>query len=336
MPTQCGKCLSTNLTYLEDGSALCGACEGISFPAWARKPEPVRTLPASFGVASPIGGPASPVFVPSPYPSAHPRSFEVPPQFRPVRWGAAFGYGLLAAFAGGVVWGLIAAATGSIFGLVAIIIGALVAWAMRKGAGRVTIGVIAVAAILAVFAVFVGEIVAFSIFIAPLGGTPLDVIVFYPQIVAESPGDTLFAYFFGLFGVAAASRYLWRELQVQKAGRPAPTTFVTAPPGSFAQATSVEGIRVDLLERKRTRVTARVSVGPPEPHMIDFSFESLMGTARVTLDGRPFEKTRVWGREKIVEVPIGGQPPRTVSARFWGTVRPQIDVRVGSTLLATC
>jgi len=55
---------------------------------------------------------------------------------KPVRWGPALGYGLLIALVGGAIWGVVAAATGYIFSLMAIVMGFAVAWGLAKGAGR--------------------------------------------------------------------------------------------------------------------------------------------------------------------------------------------------------
>jgi len=128
---------------------------------------------------------------------------------RGIRWLPALAYGLGVAMLSGVGWGLVAVASGYIFCLGAMIIGVTVAWAVRKGAGQVTAGVIVLAAVLTELSVFFGDIVALSIIGRGFLLTVVDVIASYPAFVAQTPGETLVAYVFGLAGVGVASQYLW-------------------------------------------------------------------------------------------------------------------------------
>lgn len=241
-----------------------------------------------------------------------------------IRWGRVLVFGLGAALAGGVAWGLIAAATGYIFGLAAAVIGGVVAYAVKKGAGRVTVGVIILAVLLTLFSVFLGEITSLSIIFAPFGATPVDIIALYPTLVAEFPGDTLPAYGFSMFGVFVAASSLWRQMREERVAAeiplPPPAPLGTAPASPTAVPT------VDVRERKTTKVAVDVHVASPEPHAISADFSAWTGSAIVNLDGRPFTKVRVW-TTKVVNVPIENSP-HTVTLKFGSDAmnRPKVDV----------
>src|SRR5437867_3205623 len=93
---------------------------------------------------------------------------------RGVRWAPAIGFG----------WGAIILATGYISALVAIIIGLFIGWAVHKGARVVSTGIIALGAIFTLLSIFLGQLTALSMYAAPYGATPLDVIAAYPRIVS--------------------------------------------------------------------------------------------------------------------------------------------------------
>ncbi|MGQ0797097.1 MAG: hypothetical protein ACT4OI_04425, partial [Methanobacteriota archaeon] len=253
-----------------------------------------------------------------------------------MRWGPAIGYGFLAALLGGAVWGVILGVTEYIFALLAVGIGAFIGWAMRRGAGRVSVGVIGVAAVLTLFSVYIGEIVAISIWIMPLGGTPADAVAIYPLVAAGSPGDTFLSYVFGLIGVAVSARYLWREMGAQRyaerasgyppIGMRGPGGEVGPPPVPTTLTAAAPLPSVEVRIRKSTRVLARVTVPTPDSHSVDLEFESLFGTATVEVDGKRHTKVRVWGREKVVDLELPGTNPQKLSVRFWGSVTPRIDI----------
>lgn len=91
---------------------------------------------------------------------------------------------------------------------------------------------------------------------------------------------------------------------------------------------------VHVLERKPARVAARVSVSSPEGHTLDVSFD-VFGRAVVLLDGGMFAKLRVLGRDKTVDVPLGGGRSQTISVLFWGWLKPKIDIRLNGTIISS-
>jgi len=235
---------------------------------------------------------------------------------------------------GGAIWGVIAAVSGYIFGLAAIVLGLVVAAAVRSGAGRITWGAIGLAIVLTFFAVFLGDVIGLTIAVnlAGYSVTILDVIAAYPEIVALEPGVTALAYFFGLLGAAAGAVRLYRDMKGVTRPRPRMDVPVPAPAGGLAET---QGITVETLARSTTMVRARLHVPGSPPHAVEASYDTTFGTAKVLLDGQLVKKTRVWGMQKTVDVPLPVTPARRVSFRFYGVVSPRIDISLDGTLVAT-
>ncbi|OGS49596.1 MAG: hypothetical protein A3K65_09410 [Euryarchaeota archaeon RBG_16_68_12] len=125
--------------------------------------------------------------------------------------------GFLGALLGGVVWGVIGVLTGYVFGLVAIVTGLVVGWFVQRGAGRVTTPLMFAAVLLTLLSVFLGDLIAILIIILQEGGVPSLglALAIYGLVLSEQPGPILLGYFFGLFGVFASARYLWRARKAQ-------------------------------------------------------------------------------------------------------------------------
>ncbi len=246
-----------------------------------------------------------------------------------VNWPLAFGAGLAVAVVGGLIWGAIGALTGYIFTLIAVGIGYAVAWALVKGGGTISMGMIPLAIILTLFAVFVGDIVAFSIIAVQFGATPVDVILNYPAIVAAFPGETLGGYFFGFLGAGLSGYSLWQQKRRAMPPVPAMVFPLPAAPGTPPAAGT---LRARVLSRGLTDVTLEVTF-PPPAHVLVASYTS-NGLAEVYLDGTLVAKTRVWGTKKEVPVPMD-QGARTVQVLFHGAARPHVDVFVDGRLGAT-
>lgn len=120
--------------------------------------------------------------------------------------------GFVGALIGGAIWGGIGAATGYIFGLVAIVNGFIVAWFLTKGAGIVTTPLIAVGVAFTFLSVFIGDIIAVTVI---TGADVATVLAVYPEFLAPGPGTALLGYFFAVFGVIAAVQYLRRTRKAQ-------------------------------------------------------------------------------------------------------------------------
>ena len=122
--------------------------------------------------------------------------------------------GLAASAGGAIVWAGLAALTHRIFSLVAIGIGALVAWAYRHGAGRVDLAGRAIAVALTLLSVTVGDILLYAFWVAqahPEVGFRLDAgWVAYLLTWAESPRDEISTLVFGLAGAWVAISVLQR------------------------------------------------------------------------------------------------------------------------------
>ena len=246
---------------------------------------------------------------------------------RGVRWAPAIGFGFGAALVGGLVWGAIILATGYIFGLVAIIIGLFIGWAVHKGARVVSAGIIALGAIFTLLSIFLGQLTALSVYAAPYGATPLDVIAAYPRIVSLAP-KVLLDYVFSMFGVFASARYLWRQRPSAQPRPPYPFAAPFGAPGGVPGSVSTNGSSVHVVERGMAKVAVEVRVAGPRPHTVRASYSTMTGKAQVLVDAVPFTSTRVWGLSKEVHVPLDGGTTHTVSLTFRGASSPQIDVRL--------
>ena len=101
------------------------------------------------------------------------------------------------------------------FGIVAVVIGWTVAAAVRRGAERVTPGIVGLGVVLTLLGVFVGDVTGLTIALWRLGFdiSIVNVLAAYPIIVAASPGQAAIAYLFGLLGAAVAARRLRREMK---------------------------------------------------------------------------------------------------------------------------
>ena len=134
---------------------------------------------------------------------------------QPPDWVAGVSYGLVAALFGGALWGLIAGFGGYVFGIVAVVIGWTVAAAVRRGAERVTPGIVGLGVVLTLLGVFVGDVTGLTIALWRLGFdiSIVNVLAAYPITVAASPGQAAIAYLFGLLGAAVAARRLRREMK---------------------------------------------------------------------------------------------------------------------------
>lgn len=249
-----------------------------------------------------------------------------------VGWGRATAYGVGIAFIGGFLWGAVAAGTGYVFSLAAILIGLAVAWGVSKGARRITGAVIVLGILLTLFAVFIGDIVALSIIGARYGLSPLDILAHYPEIVALSAGDTLIAYVFGLFGAAYAGYSLMRQRKGQRrtAGAPPPTRGTTPTAVSFGSAGPASP---PAIQRGTYDVRIEVDLPPPGSHRLVASYTTMTGRAEVHLDGQPVGKSRVWGIKKEIPVALPDSA-RPVVVRFRGAVEPHIDVLVDGQVYA--
>ncbi len=248
-------------------------------------------------------------------------------------WVAAIVYGLLVAIIGGILWGVILAFTGYIFALGALVLGIAVAWALRQGAGRVSPGLIVLAVVMTLGGVFVGDVVGLTL-IANREGyavSVVDVIGLYPEIMAFDPGRALIGYVFGTLGSAAAALRLYREMK----GVSGPRYPTGVSSGSPAMVAGPAGVAVEVTARSATKAAARIQIAGSPSHTVEASYDATFGSAVVLLDGQRFQKARVWGYKKIMDVPIPGTPARRVSLKFYGAMAPRIDVSLDGTLLTT-
>jgi len=125
------------------------------------------------------------------------------------------GMGFLGALIGAVVWGGIGAATGYVFGLIAVVIGLAVGWFMHQGAGQVNVPLIVAAVGFTLLAVFLGDLIWIAALLAREGVSPALVLVAYPVLLSEDPGSFEIEYFFALFGIIVSVGYLWRAKRGQ-------------------------------------------------------------------------------------------------------------------------
>lgn len=119
--------------------------------------------------------------------------------------GIAFGVG--AALAGGVAWGIIAYGVHLIFLWGAILIGYLVAWAMIKGTGKVTLLVQILVPTLTVASVLFGDAIFFALTVMKANNVPFSlalkaVLTHLWQI--ETVGGNVLSPVFGLVGAGYA------------------------------------------------------------------------------------------------------------------------------------
>ena len=114
----------------------------------------------------------------------------------------------LAAVAGAAAWAGLAVLTQRIFAVVAMGLGALVAWAYKRGAGRVDVVGRGVAVALTLMSVVLGQVVLFALWIAqgsPDLGFSLEAGWYaYLTAWAETPVDSAVPVLFGLFGAWVA------------------------------------------------------------------------------------------------------------------------------------
>ncbi|HKZ48494.1 MAG TPA: hypothetical protein VJ397_06885 [Thermoplasmata archaeon] len=87
---------------------------------------------------------------------------------------------------------------------------------------------------------------------------------------------------------------------------------------------------VRVVERRFGRLRIHVLTAAPEPHEIDMDY-SITGSAKVSLDRKPFAEFRVIVRDQTVLVPLGGTPPQEISLRFAGIVRPRLVLHLNGT-----
>jgi hypothetical protein len=126
----------------------------------------------------------------------------------------------VAAVVGAVAWAGIAAITEREFAIAAIGIGVLVAWAYKRGAGRVDRAGQAIGAGLTLASVVVGEILLYAWWVAranPGVGFRLEAGLFvYVQAWQKSAGSEVITLFLGLVGAWIASKGLERPKLRQK------------------------------------------------------------------------------------------------------------------------
>lgn len=273
--------------------------------------------------SGPGASPSMATYVPSA--PAPPRTGAAP------NWGRALSAGLVVTIACAIVWGLISAVTGYIFGLAGIFLGLAIAYGVRWGAKRVTSGIIVLCIGLTFLAVFLGDVLGLTIALTMAGYQVgfVDVIVHYADIAALAPLDVLLVYVFGLFGAAAGASSL---LQAKKAAADR-TIYALAPPGPAPPSAPGELPKVEVLVNTMTKAEARITVAMTPPHTVLARVESVLGGASVELDGTLFQKSRILGPEKIIQVPLDGTPSHLVNVRFYGTVRPHIEFRMDGHLV---
>jgi hypothetical protein len=125
-----------------------------------------------------------------------------------LRRGLAFGF--IGALIGALLWGAVGAATGYLFGLLALVLGYLVAWAMNKGSHTINSQLIVAAVLLTVLAVFMGDFVwvVFEELKAGYDVTAANAAFDYWWYLSHDPGGAAISYMFGMFGVYGAARTL--------------------------------------------------------------------------------------------------------------------------------
>ena len=125
--------------------------------------------------------------------------------------------GALAAVIGAVAWAFFAALTQRIFAFGAIGIGALIAWAYRRGAGPVDGLGRAIGALLTLVSVMLGQVLFYAWAVAqsrPRVGFQLDAgLAAHLAVWREHPGTEVIVLLFGLVGAWVASRALRRPRQ---------------------------------------------------------------------------------------------------------------------------
>ncbi len=270
-----------------------------------------------------------------------------------INWGRAVLYGLMMALLGGIIWGVIDAVIGYISTFVAIGIGLAVAWSTKKGAGNVTKGVMALSAILIIFSIFFGTIVALTIVASEFGLSILDVLAFYPEIIAFAPTEFALTYIFGLIGMIVGLIYLWSEMKYkrkiavpypgfdassygsQQTSYQTPTATGLQTPSFGQQLMHSTKPVVQKHQRETFRAMVQIQFQHPQSHMLVAEYETMTGKAFVWLDGSEVVNIRVWGRQKTTEVLLEGNPPSTVTLKFRGVVTPHIDVSVDGTYIST-
>lgn len=260
-------------------------------------------------------------------------------------------YGFVSALVGGLAWGAVAAITGYIFCWGAILIGLLIAFAVKTGARQVTTATLVLVGILVIFSIFVGEIVGVSIVAAPYGATVVDVIVAYPGLVAEFPGDFIPSYIFGLVGMIYIVGSLWssRSGPLNPAPPPYPGYSPPGPP-AFPPGPPAPQVPVSSTPTRSPIASAPAAAGPPEvrvvrcemsglqieiriqdrPRAIAASYLAATDEARVEIDGQPFAALQIGRFERVVNVPLQGAKPHRLSLRFATVPRPLIDVHFDS------
>lgn len=129
-----------------------------------------------------------------------------------------------AAIVGGIVWAGVGALTHRVFAMAAIGIGALVAWAYRRGAGRVDAVGRVIGAVLTVSSVALGEVLYYSIWVAqqrPDIGFRLDTGWYaYMFTWAKSPGEEAMPMIFSLVGAWVAMKALEKPKLAAKLEEP--------------------------------------------------------------------------------------------------------------------
>jgi peptide/nickel transport system ATP-binding protein len=133
----------------------------------------------------------------------------------PPDWGPAILYGLLAAILGATLWGVIYGLWGYILGIVVAAVGVGVASAIRRGAHRVTPGIIGLGVVLTMFAAFFGDVIGLAIGAWRLGYaiSVVDILAAYPRILAAAPAEAAVAYAFGFAGAFVAAYRLYRKMK---------------------------------------------------------------------------------------------------------------------------
>ena len=134
------------------------------------------------------------------------------------RYGRGITYGFVGVLLGAGIWAAIGIATGYIFSLAAFGIAGLVAVLLAKGAGKVTIRLMLIMAVMTLLAIFLGDLLWLVVVMTQLGGSfDLGLALRAWFLILSEDRSILLSYFFGILGVIAVSLYMIRARAEAKA-----------------------------------------------------------------------------------------------------------------------